>query len=76
MTNNAAAAYSITVNGNPTKVSSGANINDVVLTALDGASTAGVAVAVDGTVVPKSLWLSTNVTPDAVVELVTATQGG
>ena len=36
----------------------------------------GVAIAVDGEVVPRSAWPGTLLTPDARVELVTAMQGG
>ncbi len=36
----------------------------------------GVAVAVDGAVVPRASWSATAVRPDAVVEVLTAVQGG
>jgi sulfur carrier protein len=41
-----------------------------------GATTTGVAVAVDGAVVPRSQWASTPLRHGAVVEIVTAVQGG
>lgn len=36
----------------------------------------GVAVALDGSVVPRTSWSATAVRPGAVVEVVTAVQGG
>lgn len=36
----------------------------------------GVAVALDGSVVPRASWSATAVRPGAVVEVVTAVQGG
>lgn len=36
----------------------------------------GVAVAVDGTVVPKAAWSQTTLTPGAAIEVLTAVQGG
>ncbi|RZU62737.1 sulfur carrier protein ThiS [Zhihengliuella halotolerans] len=41
----------------------------------DGRGT-GVAAALDGEVVPRSAWAATPIAAGAVVELVTATQGG
>lgn len=67
---------SILVNGTPTQIALGANVADVVTHSLGARSSDGVAVAVNGTVVPRSRWATTDVSADAVVELVTATQGG
>lgn len=36
----------------------------------------GVAVAINGAVVPKSEWTTTDVDPDAVIEVLTAAAGG
>lgn len=41
-----------------------------------GAPLRGVAVAIDGEVVPKSLWSVTVLSPDSNVEIVTAAAGG
>lgn len=42
---------------------------------VDGAGL-GVAVAVDGAIVPRSQWASTPLQPGSAVEIVTAVQGG
>lgn len=42
---------------------------------VDGAGL-GVAVAVDGAVVPRSQWATTRLRPGSAVEIVTAVQGG
>ncbi|MEV0697326.1 sulfur carrier protein ThiS [Saccharopolyspora sp. NPDC050389] len=36
----------------------------------------GVAVALDGAVVPRALWPDTGLRPDAAIEVLTAVQGG
>ena len=64
----------IILNGARTEVAIGATVG-ALATAL-ALPERGVAIAVDGEVVPRSAWASTLLTPDARVELVTAMQGG
>jgi sulfur carrier protein len=63
----------VVLNGAQREVPDGASIRQLV--AVAGAPSKGVAVAVDGRVVPASRWGDT--VPDrAVVEVLTAVQGG
>lgn len=64
----------ITLNGEVTDVAPGASVGVVVTTL--GLPDRGIAVAVDGQVVPRSAWAATSLRPDARVEVVTAMQGG
>ena len=66
----------INVNGTTVTTARDATVNDVVLTALAGKSSDGIAVAMNGAVVSRSSWHNTPVTAGAIIELVTATQGG
>ncbi|NBO45677.1 MAG: sulfur carrier protein ThiS [Actinobacteria bacterium] len=66
----------VTLNGVATELPHGAHVSDVVVHALKGVSSSGVAVAVDGVVVPRSSWSATAVAHGSTIELVTATQGG
>lgn len=81
-----AARGTATVNGSPVAVHEGLTLTDAVArltgreitpvgTAADG-HPLGIAVAVDDTVVPRSLWAATPVAPGQSVEIVTAVQGG
>lgn len=81
-----AARGTATVNGSPVAVHEGFTLTDAVArltgreitpagTAADG-HPLGIAVAVDDTVVPRSLWAATPVAPGQSVEIVTAVQGG
>ena len=63
-----------TVNGEPHEVGAGTTVAELV--AAWCPSPRGVAVAVDGTVVPRSAWGSTVVDAGAAVEIVTAAAGG
>jgi sulfur carrier protein len=66
----------ISVNGQASAVRAGDTVA-VVLAGLDIARDArGVAVAVDGEVVPRVLWDSFALADDARVEVLTAMQGG
>jgi sulfur carrier protein len=62
------------VNGEPTELAA----DSTVLAVLDllGAPPSGVAVAVDGEVVPRAAWPDTALHEGAVVEVLTAVQGG
>jgi len=64
----------VVVNGKETDFGEGATVADV-LTAL-GAPDSGVAVALDGDVVVRSAWTTTPLRDGAVVEVLTAVQGG
>ncbi len=64
----------ITVNGGDREVDDGATVAGV-LAAL-GLPSAGVAVAVDGAVVPRAAHATEVVPPGAVLEVLTAVQGG
>lgn len=61
------------INGVEHDVPEPSSVADLVTIA--AASPSGIAVALDGAVVPRSSW-ATAVTPGAVVEIVTAVQGG
>lgn len=66
----------IVVNGELSELRAGESIASV-LELLDVAPGArGVAVAVDGEVVPRTLWKSFRLAEDARVEVLTAMQGG
>jgi len=64
----------IHVNGEPAEITPGTTVAELVR-AMD-APDRGVAVAVDGEVVPRGTWESTPVGDDARVEIVMAVQGG
>jgi len=63
-----------TVNGRPYDAPAGTTVAGLVEVWCP--STRGVAVAVDGEVVPRSAWGSTVVAPGAAVEIVSAAAGG
>jgi sulfur carrier protein len=63
-----------TVNGTPFDPAPGTTVADLV--ARWCPSPRGVAVAVDGEVVPRSTWSTTPVRPGDTVEIVTAAAGG
>lgn len=64
----------ITINGAPRQVPDGADLAAVLRE--HGVAERGVAVAVDGDVVPRADWSGTAVRPGAAVEVLTAVQGG
>ena len=64
----------IMINGAPQQVPEGADLSAAL--AVYGVAERGVAVAVDGDVVPRADWPGTAVRPGAVVEVLTAVQGG
>ncbi|MBO0827042.1 MAG: sulfur carrier protein ThiS [Streptosporangiales bacterium] len=64
----------VQVNGHDVDVAAGATVADA-LTAV-GAPATGVAVALDGAVVPRGAWASTALREGATVEVLTAVQGG
>lgn len=64
----------IFLNGSPREIPAGATLSDVV--APGEPARRGIAVAVDGTVVPRALHATTALHEGARVEIVTAVQGG
>ncbi|MDQ3609467.1 MAG: sulfur carrier protein ThiS [Actinomycetota bacterium] len=64
----------IRVNGDPAPVDDGTTVT-ALLAAID-APPRGVAVAIDGEVVPRTAWPSTHVPDGARVEVLSAMQGG
>jgi sulfur carrier protein len=64
----------IVVNGEPSEVPAGTTVAALVAS-LD-APDRGVAVAIDGEVVPRGRWAATTLDADARVEVVAAAQGG
>jgi sulfur carrier protein len=65
-----------TVNGDDRDLPDGTTVAQVVARLLDGHEPRGVAVAVNGAVVPRAAWAATVVASDDSVEVLTATQGG
>lgn len=64
----------LTVNGDPRELPSGATLADLVTQVVPSGQ--GIAAAVDGTVVPRRAWDVTPLADGSVVEIVTAVQGG
>jgi sulfur carrier protein len=62
------------INGMPRELEAGARVIDAV--AVLAAPMSGVAVAVDGEVVPRASWSRTELVEGARVEVLTAVQGG
>ncbi|MGZ4181800.1 MAG: sulfur carrier protein ThiS [Solirubrobacteraceae bacterium] len=66
----------VTVNGSEREFAAGATVADVVGLLSGVPDGRGVAVAVEGSVVPRGAWSSTLLDPGARVEVVVAVQGG
>ena len=64
------------LNGEPRELPDGATVADAVRASGMPALARGIAVAVDGEVVPRGRWADVCLRPDARVEVVTAIQGG
>jgi sulfur carrier protein len=64
----------VTVNGGTREVGDGASVADVVAVVTRQAR--GVAVAVNGEVVPRARWAQVELRTDDQVEVLTASQGG
>ena len=64
----------ITLNGSCHQIADGTTLDQLV--AVFSLPERGVALAMNSEVVPRSVWASTRVPPDARVEVVTAFQGG
>ncbi|WP_028937919.1 sulfur carrier protein ThiS [Pseudonocardia spinosispora] len=62
------------INGEQHELTEPAHVSDALVTL--GVPTTGVAVAVDGEVVPRAGWSGHELSADARVEVLTAVQGG
>lgn len=65
----------VSLNGSEHSLPDGASVKDAI-DALEGGDPTGVAVAVDGTVVPRSEWEQVRLSSNQKVEVVRAVQGG
>ena len=66
----------VTINGTRREFSEGATVASVVAGLPNAPEGRGVAVAVDGEVVPRARWANTELREGANVEVVVAVQGG
>ena len=66
----------VEVNGNPVELGDFATVADAVDRSGAGGKRRGVAVAVDGEVVPRSAWTETALSEGQRVEVLEAIQGG
>ena len=66
----------ISLNGTMTTIEDGAAVTDAVAVAGHGGGSFGVAVAVNGEVVPRSAWTDTILEETDAVEVLVASQGG
>jgi len=64
----------ITLNGSRQEIADGTTFDQLV--AVFSLPDRGVALAMNSEVIPRSVWASTRVLPDARVEIITAAQGG
>jgi sulfur carrier protein len=64
----------VTVNGDQRELAPGTTLADLVAQLVPAAR--GIAAALDGEVVPRRAWPATELADGAVVEVVTAVQGG
>lgn len=66
----------VRVNGQPRELDAGATVADLVAQMAAAHDGRGVAVAVDGEIVPRGAWQDTELAQGAQVEVVVAVQGG
>lgn len=66
----------VTINGDPREMPAGATVASVIESFPGAPGGRGVAVAVEGEVVPRGAWNSTELREGARVEVVVAVQGG
>lgn len=69
------AAMEISVNGENQTVDDGLTVSGL-LDQLSMGAAPGIAVAVDGAVVPRSAWGATSMNPGSAITIIRATQGG
>jgi sulfur carrier protein len=67
---------SVTVNGDARELPEGATVASVIASLHNAPDGRGVAVAVEGEVIPRAQWPSTQLHEGATVEVVVAVQGG
>jgi sulfur carrier protein len=66
----------VLLNGEPVAVDEGSTVATLLDTVGIERDARGIAVAVDGEVVPRATWAERELGPDACVEVLTAIQGG
>jgi sulfur carrier protein len=66
----------VLLNGRAAELDDGATVRDAVVAAGAGTDERGIAVALDGTVVPRSAWDTTTLQENAQLEVLRATAGG
>jgi sulfur carrier protein len=66
----------IRLNGEVVELAAGASVADAVALAGAGGETRGLAVALDGEVVPREAWEETPLSDGQGIEVLRATQGG
>ncbi len=66
----------VTINGEDRELPDGATVASVVASLHNAPEGRGVAVALEGEVVPRAQWLDTELPDGAAVEVVVAVQGG
>ncbi len=64
------------LNGRPVELAEGVTVRAAVVATGAGADERGIAVALDGAVVPRSAWDTTTLHEDAQLEVLRATAGG
>jgi sulfur carrier protein len=67
---------SVTINGDRRELPAGATVASVIASLHNAPEGRGVAVAVEGEVVPRAQWSNTELREGATVEVVVAVQGG
>jgi sulfur carrier protein len=67
---------SVTINGEGRELPAGATVASVIASLHNAPEGRGVAVAVEGEVVPRAQWSNTTLREGATVEVVVAVQGG
>ena len=66
----------VVVNGSPIELEHGAPVAEAIAVVRSDPAAKGIAVAVNGTVVPRSAWSETRLSEDDKVEVLTAVAGG
>ena len=66
----------ISINGEDKEVRSNLNIHDLLIALELNPTQAGIAVAVDREVIPKTKWQATELRENSEVEIIRAVQGG
>jgi sulfur carrier protein len=67
---------SVTINGEGRELPAGATVASVIASLHNAPAGRGVAVAVEGEVVPRAQWATTALNEGATIEVVVAVQGG